>query len=72
MKFGLYESLKPVFSDLFSSTITSNSSPAVAYLCASVVAGAVASLLLCPMERTRIRLGTCTAVAASAIDEKIR
>lgn len=53
MKFGLYESLKPVFSQLLSVE-----DPALPYLGASVVAGAVASVMLCPMERTRIRLVT--------------
>jgi solute carrier family 25 (mitochondrial phosphate transporter), member 3 len=50
-KFGLYESLKPVFANLASTA-------AAGYLGASIVAGAFASLLLCPMEQTRIRLVT--------------
>jgi solute carrier family 25 phosphate transporter 3 len=50
-KFGLYESLKPVFSDLVSTQ-------AAGFLLASVVAGATASLLLVPLEQTRIRLVT--------------
>jgi solute carrier family 25 phosphate transporter 3 len=50
-KFGLYESLKPVFSDLASTQ-------AAGFLLASVVAGATASLLLVPLEQTRIRLVT--------------
>lgn len=50
-KFGLYESLKPVFANWASTA-------AAGYLGASVTAGAVASLLLCPMEQTRIRLVT--------------
>ena len=53
MKFGLYESLKPTFAQFLPSNDV-----AAAYLGASIVAGAVASLLLCPMERTRIRLVT--------------
>ena len=52
-KFGLYESLKPEFARLLHMD-----SPAVPYLIASVIAGAVASLMLCPMEQTRIRLVT--------------
>ena len=52
-KFGLYESLKPITSRLLGFD-----SPAVPYLLASTVAGAVASIILCPMERTRIRLVT--------------
>lgn len=50
-KFGLYESLKPVFSVLASTQ-------AAGYLGASVTAGAFASLLLVPLEQTRIRLVT--------------
>jgi solute carrier family 25 phosphate transporter 3 len=53
IKFGLYESLKPVFSQFLPADDV-----AVAYLAASVIAGAAASLLLCPMEHTRIRLVT--------------
>lgn len=53
MKFGLYESLKPTVANLLHIDDVT-----VPYLIASVVAGAVASLLLCPMERTRIRLVT--------------
>jgi solute carrier family 25 phosphate transporter 3 len=52
-KFGLYESLKPELARLLSLD-----SPAIPYLVASVVAGAVASFLLCPMEKTRVRLVT--------------
>lgn len=48
--------MKPVFASLFSSGDTSNNG--VAYLLASVVAGAVAALLLCPMESTRIKMVT--------------
>jgi solute carrier family 25 phosphate transporter 3 len=57
MKFGVYEVLKPVFLNVFES-ISKKDSTAAAYICASVVAGAVASLLLCPMELTRIRIVT--------------
>uniref|UniRef100_A0A7S2ETP5 Mitochondrial phosphate carrier protein n=1 Tax=Trieres chinensis TaxID=1514140 RepID=A0A7S2ETP5_TRICV len=52
MKFGVYEVMKPVFAALLSDNI------AVAYILASVVAGAVASILLCPMESARIRMVT--------------
>lgn len=63
VKFGLYESLKPTFAGLLMTEEVSKAgglgdAKAVAYLGASVVAGAAASLLLCPMERTRIRLVT--------------
>jgi solute carrier family 25 phosphate transporter 3 len=56
VKFGLYESLKPEMARLLNTG--TNESPAIPYLIASVVAGAVASLMLCPMEKTRIRLVT--------------
>jgi solute carrier family 25 phosphate transporter 3 len=52
MKFGVYEALKPVFASMFADNT------ALAYILASVAAGAVASLLLCPMESTRIRIVT--------------
>eukprot|EP00546_Thalassionema_frauenfeldii_P019411 CAMPEP_0178901332 /NCGR_PEP_ID=MMETSP0786-20121207/3962_1 /TAXON_ID=186022 /ORGANISM="Thalassionema frauenfeldii, Strain CCMP 1798" /LENGTH=316 /DNA_ID=CAMNT_0020572419 /DNA_START=276 /DNA_END=1226 /DNA_ORIENTATION=- len=52
-KFGLYESLKQPFLSLLSS-----SSPTIPYFFASVLAGAAASLLLCPLERARIRTVT--------------
>ena len=57
MKFGVYEVLKPVFAELIPNSKTA------AYILASVVAGAVASLLLCPMESTRIRIVTDPAYA---------
>lgn len=52
VKFGLYESLKPVLVLLLSNN------KAAGYLAASVAAGACASLLLCPFEQSRIRLVT--------------
>jgi len=52
LKFGLYESLKPFFLGLFPTSVD----PSEPYLAAAVCAGAVASLILCPMEETRIRL----------------
>lgn len=51
MKFGCYEIAKPIMSKIFSNI-------AVAYILASVLAGAVASILLCPMESARIRVVT--------------
>jgi solute carrier family 25 (mitochondrial phosphate transporter), member 3 len=58
-KFGLYESLKPIVANILSlGDSSSSSSPAIPYLLASVMAGATASLMLCPIERTRIRLVT--------------
>jgi len=53
VKFGVYESLKPVTMALLHSD-----DKFIPYLCASIGAGAVASLMLCPMERTRIKLVT--------------
>ena len=53
MKFGLYETLKPEFARLLPFD-----NDGVPFLLASVAAGAVAALMLCPMERTRIRLVT--------------
>lgn len=49
LKFGFYELCKPIFKDLTDSDL-------VNFLVASVVAGAVASVVLCPAEDTRIRL----------------
>ena len=51
LKFGVYESLKPVFLSVFP---VHNE----AYLAAAVCAGAMASIILCPIEETRIRLVT--------------
>jgi len=50
MKFGVYEVLKPVFVELIGGDSTT-----VAFILASVVAGAVASMILCPAESVRIR-----------------
>jgi solute carrier family 25 (mitochondrial phosphate transporter), member 3 len=50
MKFGVYEVLKPVFADVIGGESTT-----VAFILASIVAGAVASLILCPAESVRIR-----------------
>jgi solute carrier family 25 (mitochondrial phosphate transporter), member 3 len=58
MKFGVYELAKPFFASLLSRASTAGETTAVAYLMASVVAGGVAALLLCPMESTRIRIVT--------------
>lgn len=59
MKFGVYEVLKPVFKNLLNNLYgNTKDTTAAAYILASVVAGAVASLMLCPMEFTRIRIVT--------------
>jgi hypothetical protein len=68
MKFGLYESLKPTFVEWL---LPANDVTAVAYLGASVVAGAVASVLLCPMEYTRIRLVTDPTFATGLVRQEI-
>jgi len=52
MKFGVYEVMKPVMSNILKGDTTA------AYIAASVIAGAVASVLLCPMESARIRIVT--------------
>ena len=52
MKFGVYESLKNPFLSIISG------SSSEAYLAAAAFAGAMASIILCPMEETRIRLVT--------------
>lgn len=59
-KFGLYESLKPIVANMLMLD-----SPAIPYLIASVVAGAAASIMLLPIERTRIRLVTDPDFASS-------
>ena len=53
VKFGVYESLKPV-----SMALLHSDDKFLPYLLASIGAGAVASIMLCPMERARIRLVT--------------
>lgn len=57
MKFGVYEVLKPIFASIITNSI------AIAYIVASVFAGAVASIILCPMESARIRIVTDPAYA---------
>lgn len=52
MKFGVYEIMKPVVTSVL------KGNTAIAYIIASVIAGAVASILLCPMESARIRVVT--------------
>ena len=53
-----------------SSTLSTSSSPdaAIPYLIASVVAGAVASLMLCPMEKARVRLVSIKESRSNNID----
>eukprot|EP00554_Chaetoceros_debilis_P004003 CAMPEP_0194083368 /NCGR_PEP_ID=MMETSP0149-20130528/9085_1 /TAXON_ID=122233 /ORGANISM="Chaetoceros debilis, Strain MM31A-1" /LENGTH=322 /DNA_ID=CAMNT_0038765761 /DNA_START=26 /DNA_END=994 /DNA_ORIENTATION=+ len=52
MKFGIYEIMKPIMADAF------DGNTAIAYIFASIIAGGVASILLCPMESARIRVVT--------------
>lgn len=52
MKFGIYEVLKPVVAKMLKQSTTT------AYIVASIIAGAIASILLCPMEKARIRVVT--------------
>lgn len=66
MKFGVYELMKPiVLAFLLPNGGSENeqSIVATAYILASVLAGGVASILLCPMESTRIRIVTDPAYA---------
>ena len=51
MKFGVYEVMKLVMANVIDDKTT-------AYIVASIIAGAVASVLLCPMESARIRVVT--------------
>lgn len=52
LKFGAYESLKPAFL----SWLPPGAPSGGAYLAAAVCAGALAGVVLCPMEETRIKL----------------
>uniref|UniRef100_A0A7S4JJE4 Mitochondrial carrier protein n=1 Tax=Odontella aurita TaxID=265563 RepID=A0A7S4JJE4_9STRA len=63
LKFGAYEALKPVMLSLLPSV-----DPAEPYLIAAVVAGALASVLLCPIEETRIRVVTDPSFAKGLSD----
>ena len=49
MKFGAYETCKGLFSEVFAKQFYN-------YLLASVVAGAIAAIILCPMEEVRIKM----------------
>lgn len=63
LKFGVYESLKPIFLSLIP-----GGNSGEAYLTAAVCAGALASIVLCPMEETRIRLVTDPSFGKGLID----
>jgi solute carrier family 25 phosphate transporter 3 len=65
MKFGVYEVSKPILKDLLSSA-SKNRDP-LAFILASIFAGALAALLLCPMESLRIRQVTDESFAHDSI-----
>jgi len=64
LKFGVYETLKPIFLSLCDGV----TDPTQPYLVAAICAGALASIILCPMEETRIKLVTDTSFANGLID----
>lgn len=64
LKFGVYETLKPIFLSLCDGV----TDPTQPYLVAAICAGALASIILCPMEETRIKLVTDPSFANGLID----
>eukprot|EP00549_Striatella_unipunctata_P025951 CAMPEP_0118721182 /NCGR_PEP_ID=MMETSP0800-20121206/30571_1 /TAXON_ID=210618 ORGANISM="Striatella unipunctata, Strain CCMP2910" /NCGR_SAMPLE_ID=MMETSP0800 /ASSEMBLY_ACC=CAM_ASM_000638 /LENGTH=329 /DNA_ID=CAMNT_0006628999 /DNA_START=74 /DNA_END=1063 /DNA_ORIENTATION=- len=59
IKFGLYEVSKPIISGwMMGNAEAKLGSVPVSFLLASILAGGVASIILCPMESTRIRIVT--------------
>ena len=64
MKFGIYEVAKPVFGALLGG---GDDRKAFAFALASIIAGAIAALLLCPMESLRIRQVTDDAYANDSL-----
>lgn len=65
LKFGLYELFKPVFGQLTPNAF-------VNFILASVVAGAVASVVLCPCEDARIRMVSQPAFATGLVDALVK
>lgn len=65
MKFGFYELFKPIFGDLTPYQF-------VNFLLASVVAGAVASVVLCPCEDARIRMVSEPTFATGLLDAIVK
>lgn len=49
LKFGFYETFKKIFHDVTPYQVAN-------FLLASVIAGAIASVVLCPMEEARIKM----------------
>ncbi|KAL7453044.1 hypothetical protein ACHAWC_005318 [Mediolabrus comicus] len=70
LKFGVYESLKPIFLSMVASGEHSDLTPdpTQPYLAAAICAGALASIILCPMEETRIKLVTDNSFAKGLLD----
>jgi solute carrier family 25 phosphate transporter 3 len=58
LKFGVYEITKPLVVVAFMKLNASGEAGMFPFLIASILAGAVASLILVPMESTRIRMVT--------------
>ena len=68
MKFGVYEIFKPIFTKLLNNAAAAADAPhPAAFLLSSIVAGAIAAMLLCPMESTRIRIVTDPAYADAGL-----
>jgi len=65
LKFGCYEVLKPVFAKLSGNKVLN-------MLAASVVAGAIASVVLCPAEDVRIRLVADPGYATGSVDALLK
>lgn len=65
LKFGVYETLKPIFLSLADGIVNDPTQP---YLVAAICAGALASIILCPMEETRIKLVTDPSFANGLMD----
>lgn len=65
MKFGVYEVSKPILKGMLSTA--SKNRDALAFILASVFAGAIAALLLCPMESLRIKQVTDKSFADDSI-----
>lgn len=65
LKFGFYEFFKPVFGNLTPNAFLN-------FLLASVVAGAVASVVLCPCEDARIRMVSEPHFATGLVDALVK